>query len=147
MIRKMSGMFGRVTCPNCTLVVTSQTNMLAYVCAEATKSSRPSRLMQKAETSGLMASNRLFSGRKNCCLILGTLPSGFCSAAAGSWFSSMKTMRLEAEYRILSRQSMPILFLLSYARRPITCSNSSEQAGSSYSSLSIPCVISGIDSR
>lgn len=66
-------MLGSVTWPSCTFVVTSQTKMFAYDCAEAMKSSLPSLLMQKEEISGLTASNRLFSGRRNCCLIFGAL--------------------------------------------------------------------------
>ena len=94
---KIRGMFGSVTCPSWTLVVTSHTKIFAWDWADAMKSNRPSLLMQKAEISGLTASKRLFSGLRNCCLIFGTLPSGFYCEAAGSWFSSMKTMRLEAE--------------------------------------------------
>ena len=64
-------MLGIVIWPSFTFVVTSQTKMFAWLCAEATNKSLLSRLMQKHEISGLTASNLLFSGRKKVYLILG----------------------------------------------------------------------------
>ena len=138
---RIIGILGRVIWPSCTLVVSSQTNTLAWNCAEATNIKRPSRLMQKEDTSGLTPSNLLFSGLRKLCFILACSDSSLLSPA--STFSSRKTIRLEAEQTIRSRQSTLMLFLRSQLLLPITYQSSSWHAGSSYSSLSMPCEISG----
>ena len=90
-------MFGIVTTPSCTLVVTSQTKMCAWYYAVPRKINLLSLLMQKVDSSGLTASKRLFSGRKKVYFILGASSAATAALLCeASRFSSMKMTKLEA---------------------------------------------------
>ena len=101
--------------------------------------------MQKWESSGLMAVNLFFSGRKKVCLIRES-PDYFMPAISAS-FSCIKTCKEPAQQVIRSIQSSFKLLRLSQARRPITCSSCMSQAGLANSSLLKPWLISATYKR